>query len=54
MRQSKHPSSIPNLPSAIAYQVVWYNKFIKVDNETMYNFKISRKDINYVGLRMQW
>ena len=39
----------PSLPSAIASQVIWYNKCIKVDNKTLYNFKISRKDINYVG-----
>ena len=39
----------PSLPSAIASQVIWYNKYIKVDNKILYNFKISRKDMNYVG-----
>ena len=42
-------SSSPSLPSAIASQIIWYNKCIKVDNKTLHNFKISRKDINYVG-----
>ena len=28
---------------------MWYNKSVKVDNKTIYNFKISQKYINYVG-----
>ena len=39
----------PCLPSAIASQVIWYNKCIKIDNKTLYNFKVSQKDISYVG-----
>ena len=46
---SENLFSFPNLPSAIASQVIWYNKCIKVDNRTIYNFKMSRKDTNYVG-----
>ena len=46
MRWSENLSSYPSLPSAIASQVIWYNKCIKVDNKTLYDFKISRKDIN--------
>ena len=41
--------NVPSLTSALASQVIWYNKCIKVDNKILYNFKISRKDINYVG-----
>ena len=48
-RWSEDLSSFPNLPSAIASQVTWYNKCIEVHNKTIYDFKISRKDINYVG-----
>ena len=48
-RWSENLSSSPSLPLAIASQVIWYNKCIKVDNRTLYNFEISRKDINYVG-----
>ena len=44
-RWSENLSSSPSLPSAIASQVIWYNKCIKVDNKTLYNFKMSRKDI---------
>ena len=29
--------------------IIKYNKHIKVGYKTLYNFKISRKDINYVG-----
>ena len=46
---SENLFSFPNLPSAIASQVIWYNKCIKVDNRTIYDFKMSRKDTNYVG-----
>ena len=48
-RWSENLSSSPSLLSAIASQVIWYNNCTKVDNKTLYNFKISRKDINYVG-----
>ena len=33
----------------ISSQVIWDNKCIKVDSKTICNFKMSRKDINYVG-----
>ena len=48
-RCSENLPSFPNLPSAIASQVISYNKCTKVDNKTIYTFKMSRKDINYVG-----
>ena len=48
-RCSENLPSFPNLPSTIASQVMSYNKCTKVDNETIYTFKISRKDINCVG-----
>ena len=48
-RWSENLSSSPSIPPAIASQIIWYNKCIKVDNKTLHNFKISRKDINYVG-----
>ena len=37
---SENLSSSPSLPSAIASQVIWYNKCIKVHNKILYNFKI--------------
>ena len=48
-RWSEKLTSFPSLPSTIASQDIWYNKCIKIDNKTIYNFKMSRKDINYVG-----
>ena len=47
-RCSENLSSFPSLPSVIASQVIWYNKCIKVGSEAVYNFKISRKNINHV------
>ena len=46
---SEKLSSSHILPSAIAFQIIWYNKCIKVDKKTLYNFKTSREDISYVG-----
>ena len=48
-RWSENLFSSPSLLSAIASQVIWYNKCIKVDNKTLCNLKISRKDTNYDG-----
>ena len=48
-RWNENLSSSPSIPSVIASQVIWYKKYIKVDNKILYNFKISRKDVNYVG-----
>ena len=42
-------SSYPSLSSVIASHVIWYNKYIKVDNRILNNFKTSRKYVNYVG-----
>ena len=41
-RWSENLSSSPSLPSVNASRVIWYNKYIKIDNKTLYNFKISR------------
>ena len=48
-RWSENLSSSPSLPSVIASQVILYNKCIKVENKTRYNFEMSRKDMSYVG-----
>ena len=47
--ESENLSSFPNLPAAIVSQVILFNKCVKVDNKSTYSFKMSRKDINYVG-----
>ena len=46
---STNLSAQPTLPSTIASQVLWYNKYIKVDNESIYNCYISKKKINYIA-----
>ena len=40
-RWSENLSSSPSLPSVIASRVIWFNKYIKIGNKTLYNFKIS-------------
>ena len=45
-RLNENISLSPSVPSLISSQVIWYNKCIKEGNKTIYNFKISRKDIN--------
>ena len=37
-RWSEYLSSSPSLQSAIASQVIWYNKCVKVENKTLCNF----------------
>ena len=48
-RWRENLSSFPSLPLVIVSQVIWYDKCIKVENKIVYNFKISRENINYVG-----
>ena len=42
-RWSENLSSSPSLPSAIASQVIWYNKCIKVDNKSYIILKFHEK-----------
>ena len=46
---STNLSAQPTMPSTIASQVLWYNKYIKVDNKRIYNCYISKKKINYIA-----
>ena len=39
----------PTLPSITAFQVPWYNKYIKIDKKTFYKPKITKKLLNFVG-----
>ena len=47
-RWKENQSSVPNLSSTIASQVIQHNELIKVDSKGIYNFEMSQKDINYV------
>ena len=38
-----------NLSLSISSQVIWYCKCIKVNSKTIYHFKMSRKDVTYIG-----
>ena len=46
---SKYLSFPPSIPSTIASQIVWYNKYILIDNDSIYIPSLSKKQINYVG-----
>ena len=39
----------PVLPSAIVSQALWYNKNIKIDNESLYLAEVSEKVLKCVG-----
>ena len=39
----------PNVLSAVASQFIWYNKYIKIDNNTIYNCYFSQKILNHTG-----
>ena len=44
-RWEKYLSSPPNVLSAAASQFIWYNAYIKIDNNTIYNCYFSRKNL---------
>ena len=45
-RWGKYLSSLPKVLSAVASQFIWYNKCIKIDNDTIYNCNIGDLIIN--------
>ena len=45
---AKHLSSPPNGLSAVASQFFWYNDYIKIDNNTIYNGYLSQKSPNHI------
>ena len=49
LRRSRYLSSSSALPSAIACQFLWYNKNIKIRNESIYIYEFSEKGLNFVG-----
>ena len=48
-RWGKYLSSPPNVLSAVASQFIWYNEYIKIDNNTIYNCYFSQKNLNHIG-----
>ena len=49
IRWSKHLSSPATLPSTVAWQFIWYNKHIQIDNKSIYLYKFSNRNLNFVG-----
>ena len=41
------------LPSAIASQFLWHNRFIEIDGKTIYWSNLSENNINFVGQLFQ-
>ena len=46
-------SSLPLLPSSVAAQCLWHNKYIKIDDKTTFSSPLSAKGINFVGQLFQ-
>ena len=53
IKWGKHFSSSPSLPSYFASQCLWHNKYIKIDDKTIFNSSLSAKRINFVGQLFQ-
>ena len=49
IKWEKHFSSLPSLPSSVAAQYLWHNKYIKIDDKTAFSSSLSAKGINFVG-----
>ena len=45
--------SIPSLSSSVASQCLWHNKYIKIDDKTIFSSSLSAKGINFVGQLFQ-
>ena len=39
----------PNISSTMTSQVIWFNKYIKIDNKSLCNNSLANQGINYVG-----
>ena len=45
---SSNLSMLPNIPSSITSQVIWFNKHIKIDNKSLCNNSLANQGINHV------
>ena len=48
-RWGKYLPSPPKVLSAVASQFIWYNEYIKIDNNTIYHCYFSQKSLNNIG-----
>ena len=53
IKWEKFFSSLPSLPSSVASQCLWHNKYIKIDDKTIFTSSLSAKGINFVGQLFQ-
>ena len=53
IKWEKHFLSLPSLPSSVAAQCLWYNKYIKIDHKTIFSSSSSAKGINFLGQLFQ-
>ena len=53
IKWEKNFSSLPSLPSSVASQCLWHNKYIKIDDKTIFSSSLSAKGINFVGQLFQ-
>ena len=53
IKWEKHFSSFPSLPSSVASQCLWHNKYIKVDDKTIFSSSLSAEGIIFVGQLFQ-
>ena len=53
IKWEKHFLSLPSLPSSVTSQCLWHNKYIKIDDKTIFSPSLSAKGINFVGLLFQ-
>ena len=49
IKWEKRFSSFPSLPSSVASQGLCHNKYIKIDDKTIFCSSLSAKGINFVG-----
>ena len=45
--------SLLSLPSSVASQCLWHNKYIKIDDKTIFSSSLSAKGINFIGQLFQ-
>ena len=48
-RWRKYLSSPPKVLSAVASQLIWYNEYVKIDNNAIYECCFSQKSLNHIG-----
>ena len=53
IRWGKHFSSLTSLPSFVASQCLWLNKYVKIDDKAVFISPLSAKGINFVGQLFQ-